>query len=277
MVHRLVARAARRVQARSQTTRSWTSTDMIGWTHPSRRGRLGRQPPAVSVNVANVTRGSRTERTFWMGIASGVFSPVLGRGCGNLAFRSSWPLYPLRREKKSQVFRSMKWSKPGNCHILYVGRSRSPTLESARGTTGHSGRCIGQAVRCPGFCCFGLSGRLANVHNNEHDNQRAVDSGDGAALVDQTVLTSPLAASVRRKPLAGAQNREWEGRGFFEISAMECKKVQPMKSFGDRGPVPRIGHPRRCIGNPRRCHWAMVFWPFRPDCGLDAELARIRA
>ncbi len=38
-----------------------------------------------------------------------------------------------------------------------------------------------------------------------------------------------LAASVRRKPLAWAQNREWEEREIFEISAMECKKVQRMR------------------------------------------------
>ena len=38
-----------------------------------------------------------------------------------------------------------------------------------------------------------------------------------------------LGASVRREALASAENPEWEGREFFEFSAMECKKVQQMK------------------------------------------------
>ena len=82
--------------------------------------------------------------------------------------------------KKSQVFWSAKWPNRGNpSHIIC---SRISIADTGVGAGDHQGN----PERYPELCCFGLSGRLANVHSNEHDKQREMDWGDRIGLVDQT-------------------------------------------------------------------------------------------
>ena len=69
-------------------------------------------------------------------------------------------------------------------------------------------------------------------------------------------LEVPVAARVQRKALASAEKREREGRGFFEISAMECNIVEPMNSFGE----PRLAAPGITL------HWC-------PCSGLRQKIA----
>jgi hypothetical protein len=57
----------------------------------------------------------------------------------------------------------------------------------------------------------------------------------GPLRLIKRALALPLVASVRRKALARGEIREWESWGFFGFSAMECKKVQPMKSRSSSG------------------------------------------
>ena len=64
----------------------------------------------------------------------------------------------------------------------------------------------------------------------------------GRLLLIKCALTVPLGASIRRNALRPGRAAGVGGTRFFEFSAMECKIVQPLKSFGDR----RLAAPGSC-------------------------------